>query len=203
MFGNNNFFNCETEAILPYTQSLSKFPAYLQQAAMESNGKSIDQNGNRVHYQTGMIIWGGTGTNVQHAFMQLVHQGTKLIPCDFIGYRKSLYKQTEHHKKLMANLYGQTQALCYGKTRQKVVEALKRKGIKNIEKLAPFKVFEGNKPSNTILQDKLSPKSLGVLIAMYEHKVFAQGIFWNIFSYDQWGVELGKELAENIYQQSN
>jgi glucose-6-phosphate isomerase len=197
-----NFFNTETEVILPYTQYLNKLPAYLQQAIMESNGKSVDRNGNRVNYQTANIIWGSTGTNGQHAFMQLIHQGTKLIPADFIGFKQSLYGNKEHHQKLMANFFAQTQALAEGKTKQEVHLDLKMNGnIDEINKLLPFKVFEGNKPSTTILIEKLTPKTLGSLIAFYEHKIFAQGIIWNIFSFDQFGVELGKELAKKIYKQ--
>ncbi|MBV1887706.1 MAG: glucose-6-phosphate isomerase, partial [Urechidicola sp.] len=170
---------------------------------MESNGKSVDRNGERVNYQTGNIIWGSAGTNSQHAYMQLVHQGTKLIPADFIGFEESLYGNEEHHAKLMANFYAQTQALAEGKTKQEVHLDLKNQGKEDyIEKLLPFKVFEGNKPSNTILIKKLTPKSLGSLIAMYEHKIFVQGVVWNIYSYDQFGVELGKELAHKIYSAS-
>lgn len=198
----NNFFNSETEAILPYAQSLEKLPAYLQQTAMESNGKSVDRNGKKINYQTCGIIWGSTGTNMQHAFMQLIHQGTKLIPCDFIGYEKSNCGNSEHHKKLMANFYGQTQALCFGKSKDQVLKELKAKKQENISQIAPFKIFQGNKPSNIILQKKLSPESLGNLIAMYEHKIFTQGILWNIYSFDQWGVELGKKLANEIYQKN-
>jgi len=193
----NNFFNCESEAILPYTQYLTKLVPYLQQAIMESNGKSVDRNGDRVNYQTGGVIWGSTGTNMQHAFMQLVHQGTKLIPTDFIGYEESLYGNTDHHSKLMANYYGQMQALAEGKTKEAVHLDLKSKGnMDAIATLLPFKVFEGNKPSTAILIKKLTPHSLGELVALYEHKIFTQGIIWNIFSYDQFGVELGKEMAQ-------
>lgn len=199
----NNFFGAESEVILPYSQYLNKLSAYLQQAIMESNGKSIDRSGNRVSYQTGNIIWGSAGTNSQHAYMQLVHQGTKLIPADFIGFKESLYGNDEHHNKLMANFYAQTQALAEGKTRQEAHLDLKQQGKESsIEKLLPFKIFEGNKPSNTILIKKLTPKSLGALIAMYEHKIFVQGVVWNIYSYDQFGVELGKELAHKIYANS-
>ncbi|PCI11285.1 MAG: glucose-6-phosphate isomerase [Flavobacteriaceae bacterium] len=199
----NNFFGTDSEVILPYSQYLNKLSAYLQQAIMESNGKSVDRNGERVNYQTGNIIWGSAGTNSQHAYMQLVHQGTKLIPADFIGFEESLYGNEEHHAKLMANFYAQTQALAEGKTRQEVHLDLKNQGKEDsIEKLLPFKVFEGNKPSNTILIKKLTPKSLGSLIAMYEHKIFVQGVVWNIYSYDQFGVELGKELAHKIYAAS-
>ncbi|MGJ8743350.1 glucose-6-phosphate isomerase [Polaribacter sp.] len=199
----NNFYGAETEAVLPYSQYLSKLPAYLQQAIMESNGKGVDRNGNKVTYQTGTIVWGSTGTNMQHAFMQLVHQGTKLIPADFIGYKESLYGLTDHHKKLMANYYGQMEALAFGKTKEEAHLELKFSGdAAKIEKLLPFKVFEGNRPSNTILFDKLTPHSLGKLIALYEHKIFAQGILWNIYSYDQFGVELGKELANKLLKNS-
>lgn len=199
----NNFFDSETEVILPYSQYLNKLSAYLQQAIMESNGKSVDRNGNKIDYQTGSIVWGSTGTNAQHAFMQLVHQGTKLIPADFIGFENSLYGNQEHHEKLMANFYAQIQALAEGKTRDEVHLDLKLDGkFDSIEKLLPFKVFEGNKPSNTILIKNLTPQSLGSLIAMYEHKIFVQGIIWNIFSFDQFGVELGKELAHKIYSKS-
>lgn len=196
----NNFFGAETEAIIPYTQYLSRFSAYLQQGIMESNGKSVDRNGNRVDYETGTIIWGEPGTNSQHAFFQLIHQGTKLIPTDFIGFKESLHGDKDHHNKLMANFFAQTEALMNGKTADEVVMELKEKGMddNSMATLAPFKVFEGNKPTNTILIDKLTPKSLGSLIALYEHKIFVQGILWNIFSYDQWGVELGKQLAGNI-----
>lgn len=193
----NNFFGAETEAILPYTQYLIKLAPYLQQAIMESNGKSVDRNGDKITYQTGTIIWGSTGTNMQHAFMQLVHQGTKLIPADFIGYQKSLYGLVDHQNKLMANFYAQTEALAFGKTKEEVHLELKFAGDEaKIAQLLPFKVFEGNRPCTTILFDKLTPNSLGRLIAMYEHKIFVQGVLWNIYSYDQFGVELGKELAK-------
>jgi glucose-6-phosphate isomerase len=193
----NNFFNTESEVILPYAQYLSKLAPYLQQAIMESNGKSVDRNGDRVDYQTGGIIWGAPGSNSQHAFMQLLHQGTKLIPADFIGFKQSLYGDKDHHEKLMANFYGQTQALAEGKTKEEVHLDLKTQGkLDEISTLLPYKVFEGNKPSTAILIEKLTPKTLGSLIAFYEHKIFIQGIIWNIFSYDQFGVELGKELAQ-------
>jgi len=195
----NNFYGAETEAVLPYSQYLAKLPAYLQQAIMESNGKGVDRNGDKIDYQTGTIVWGSTGTNMQHAFMQLVHQGTKLIPADFIGYKESLYGLEDHHKKLMANFYGQMDALAFGKTKEEVHLELKFSGDEDkINQLLPFKVFEGNRPSNVILFDKLTPKSLGKLIALYEHKIFTQGILWNIYSYDQFGVELGKELAKKL-----
>ncbi|MDX1767199.1 MAG: glucose-6-phosphate isomerase [Arenibacter troitsensis] len=196
----NNFYGAETEAIIPYTQYLSRFSAYLQQGIMESNGKSVDRNGNRVTYETGTIIWGEPGTNSQHAFFQLIHQGTKLIPTDFIGFKNSLHGDKDHHNKLMANFFAQTEALMNGKTADEVRKELEVKKFseKEIGEILPFKVFEGNKPTNTLLIDKLTPKSLGSLIAMYEHKIFVQGIIWNIFSYDQWGVELGKQLANAI-----
>ena len=196
----NNFYGAETEAIIPYTQYLSRFSAYLQQGIMESNGKSMDRNGNRVTYETGTIIWGEPGTNSQHAFFQLIHQGTKLIPTDFIGFKESLHGDKDHHNKLMANFFAQTEALMNGKTAEEVRKELEDKKVseKEISEILPFKVFEGNKPTNTLLIDKLTPKSLGSLIAMYEHKIFVQGIVWNIFSYDQWGVELGKQLATAI-----
>jgi len=196
----NNFYGAETEAIIPYAQYLSRFSAYLQQGIMESNGKSVDRAGNTVGYETGTIIWGEPGTNSQHAFFQLIHQGTKIIPTDFIGFKYSLHGDKDHHDKLMANYFAQTEALMNGKTKEEVVKELKQKDMSetDIDKLAPFKVFAGNKPTNTILIDKLTPKSLGSLIALYEHKIFVQGIIWNIFSYDQWGVELGKQLAGTI-----
>ncbi len=196
----NNFYKAETEAIIPYTQYLHRFSAYLQQGIMESNGKSMDRTGNRVGHETGTIIWGEPGTNSQHAFFQLIHQGTKLIPTDFIGYKKSLHGDEDHHNKLMANYFAQTEALMNGKTADEVRQELESQGLSGEEltKLLPFKIFEGNKPTNTILIEKLTPKSLGALIALYEHKIFVQGVVWNIFSYDQWGVELGKQLAKNI-----
>lgn len=196
----NNFYGAETEAIIPYTQYLSRFSAYLQQGIMESNGKSVDRNGKRTSYETGTIIWGEPGTNAQHAFFQLIHQGTKLIPADFIGFKKSLYGNTDHHNKLMANFFAQTEALMKGKTLNEVQAELEAKGHSKAETaaLAPYKVFEGNKPTNTVLIDSLTPETMGALIALYEHKIFVQGIIWNIFSYDQWGVELGKQLAGTI-----
>ena len=196
----NNFFGAGSEAVIPYSQYLHRLPAYLQQSIMESNGKGIDRNGDAVDYQTGTIIWGGTGTNSQHAFFQLFHQGTKLIPSDFIGFKKSLHDNTEHHDKLMANFFAQTEALMRGKTREAAERELENSNLSDTERemLIPFKVFEGNKPTTTFLIDKLTPKSLGALVAMYEHKIFVQGIIWNIYSYDQWGVELGKQLAEKV-----
>ncbi|WP_036380513.1 glucose-6-phosphate isomerase [Muricauda sp. MAR_2010_75] len=196
----NNFYGAETEAIIPYTQYLHRFSAYLQQGIMESNGKSVDRAGNRVGHETGTIIWGEPGTNSQHAFFQLIHQGTKLIPTDFIGFKESLHGDVDHHNKLMANFFAQTEALMNGKTADEVKKELKAQGIseEELKSLLPFKVFEGNKPTNTILIQKLTPKTLGALIALYEHKIFVQGVVWNIFSYDQWGVELGKQLAKTI-----
>jgi len=196
----NNFYKAETEAIIPYTQYLHRFSAYLQQGIMESNGKSMDRAGKRVGHETGTIIWGEPGTNSQHAFFQLIHQGTKLIPTDFIGYKKSLHGDVDHHNKLMANYFAQTEALMNGKTAEEVKQELRSQGLagEELDTLLPFKVFEGNKPTNSILIEQLTPKSLGALIAMYEHKIFVQGVVWNIFSYDQWGVELGKQLAKNI-----
>ena len=196
----NNFFKAESEAVIPYAQYLQKLPSYLQQAIMESNGKSVDRNGNPVTYETGNIIWGEPGTNSQHAFFQLIHQGTKLIPADFIGFKKSLFEDKDHHDKLMANYFAQTEALLMGKSEDEVKNELTNQGLSSVEiqKLLPFKVFEGNKPTTSLLMDKLTPESLGKLIAMYEHKIFVQGVIWNIFSYDQWGVELGKQLASKI-----
>ena len=195
-----NFHKAETQAIIPYTQYLSRFSAYLQQGIMESNGKCFDRSGDRVSYETETVIWGEPGTNSQHAFFQLMHQGTKLIPADFIGFKKSLHGDTDHHNKLMANFFAQTEALLSGKTRAQVDQEFAEKGTDPAlaEKVAPFKVFEGNKPTNTLLIDQLTPETLGSLIALYEHKIFVQGVIWNIFSYDQWGVELGKQLATNI-----
>ena len=195
----NNFFKTESEVVIPYTQYLEKFAPFLQQLSMESNGKSVDRNGEKVTYQTGNIIWGNAGTNVQHAFMQLVHQGTKIIPVDFIGFEESLYGNMDHHQKLMANFYAQAEALYAGKTVEEVHLDMKFKGeTDKINQLLPFKVFEGNRPSNAILIKKLTPKNMGALIAMYEHKTFVQGVIWNIYSFDQFGVELGKELANKF-----
>jgi len=199
----NNFFSAETEAILPYDQYMHRFPAYFQQADMESNGKSIDRDGKEVDYQTGPIIWGEPGTNGQHAFYQLIHQGTKLIPCDFLAPSISHNPIDDHHNILLSNFLAQTQALMQGKTDDEVAKELEDAGKTKaeIEKLKPFKVFKGNKPTNTILFKKLTPRTLGSLIAMYEHKIFIQGVVWNIFSFDQWGVELGKQLAKKILPQ--
>ena len=200
-----NFFKCESEAVIPYSQYLNQFATYLQQAIMESNGKSVDRNGKKVNYQTGNIVWGEPGTNSQHAFFQLIHQGTKLIPSDFIGFVKSLYGNKEHQDKLMSNFIAQTEALLNGKSEEEVVLELKRQDVSddNIKMLTPFKVFEGNKPTTTILINKLTPESLGKLIALYEHKIFVQGVVWNVFSYDQFGVELGKQLASTILSEIN
>lgn len=196
----NNFFKAETHAILPYYQYLEFLPSFLQQLDMESNGKYIDADGNEVNYQTGPIIWGNTGTNGQHAFFQLIHQGTKLIPADFIGVIEPDHKIGDHHEKLMANFFAQTEALMKGNTQEDVVTALKAKGMndKEIQTLLPHKLFQGNKPTNTILLKKLTPRSFGALIAMYELKVFTQGVIWRINSFDQWGVELGKVLSDKI-----
>ncbi|SFN44205.1 glucose-6-phosphate isomerase [Bizionia echini] len=199
----NNFFNAETEAVIPYTQYLNQFATYLQQGIMESNGKSIDRNGEPVSYQTGTVIWGEPGTNSQHAFFQLIHQGTKLIPADFIGFVNSLHGNQAHQDKLISNFIAQTEALMNGKAEAEVLEEYSRQGkkLETIQSLVPFKVFEGNNPTNTIFIKQLTPESLGKLIALYEHKIFVQGIIWNIFSYDQFGVELGKQLATNILQE--
>ena len=196
----NNFFGAETEALIPYTQYLQKLAPYLQQGIMESNGKSIARDGNPVNYQTGTIIWGEPGTNSQHAFFQLIHQGTKLIPTDFIGFKNALYGNKDHHDKLMSNFFAQTEALLMGKTEKQVQAEFEKTGITGEKAtfLLPFKVFDGDKPTNTLLIEKLTPETLGSLIALYEHKIFVQGIIWNIFSYDQWGVELGKQLANSI-----
>nr|WP_083478202.1 glucose-6-phosphate isomerase [Lacinutrix himadriensis] len=191
----NNFFDAESEAVIPYSQYLNQFATYLQQGIMESNGKSVDRNGDVVNYQTGTIIWGEPGTNSQHAFFQLIHQGTKLIPADFIGFAQSLHGNKDHQDKLMSNFFAQTEALLNGKDKSEVIA----EGTE--ETLIPFKVFPGNKPTNTIFIDKLTPESLGKLIAMYEHKIFVQGIIWNVFSYDQFGVELGKQLAGKILKE--
>lgn len=201
----NNFFGAESEALIPYTQYLQKLAPYLQQGTMESNGKSVGRDGKPVNYQTGTIIWGEPGTNSQHAFFQLIHQGTKLIPSDFIGFVKSLYGDEDHHDKLMSNFFAQTEALLHGKTVEQVQAEFDKQGLDaaTASYLQPFKVFTGNKPTNTILIEKLTPKTLGSMIAMYEHKIFVQGIIWNIFSFDQWGVELGKQLANSILAEIN
>jgi len=196
----NNFFGAQTEAILPYDQYMHRFAAYFQQGDMESNGKYVDRKGQPVDYSTGPIIWGEPGTNGQHAFYQLIHQGTKLIPCDFIAPAQTHNPIGEHHTLLLSNFFAQTEALMNGKTEDEVIAELKATGKseQEIKDIAPFKVFEGNRPTNSILVKKITPRSLGSLIAMYEHKIFVQGIMWNIYSFDQWGVELGKQLAGKI-----
>ncbi|MEM9849854.1 MAG: glucose-6-phosphate isomerase, partial [Bacteroidota bacterium] len=194
----NNFFGAETEAILPYDQYLHRFPAYFQQGNMESNGKFVDRNGQQVDYQTGPIVWGEPGTNGQHAFYQLIHQGTKLIPCDFIAAANSHHDIGDHHQKLLSNFFAQTEALMKGKTEKEVVAEMKDQPTAEIERVRKYKVFAGNRPSNSILVKQLTPHVLGSLIALYEHKIFVQGVIWNIYSFDQWGVELGKQLAKKI-----
>ncbi|MEE4603342.1 MAG: glucose-6-phosphate isomerase [Desulfobacteraceae bacterium] len=196
----NNFFNAATEVILPYDQYMHRFPAYFQQGNMESNGKSTSRDGERIAYQTGPIVWGEPGTNGQHAFYQLIHQGTKFIPADFLAPAVSHNPIGEHHNILLSNFFAQTEALMNGKTKEEVVAELKKadKTDLEIEKLTPHKIFEGNKPTNSILFRQLVPRILGSLIAVYEHKIFVQGVVWNIFSFDQWGVELGKQLAGKI-----
>jgi len=196
----NNFFGAETHAILPYDQYMHRFPAYFQQGDMESNGKYIDRKGREISYQTGPIIWGEPGTNGQHAFYQLVHQGTKLIPCDFIAPAISHNPLGDHHNILLSNFFAQTEALMKGKTYDEVVAELEASGnsAQEIKRLAHFRVFSGNRPTNSILLKKVTPRTLGSLLAMYEHKIFIQGVIWNIFSFDQWGVELGKLLAKKI-----
>ena len=198
---NTNFLGAQTEAILPYDQYLHRFAAYFQQGNMESNGKYVDRNGNVIRdYQTGPIIWGEPGTNGQHAFYQLIHQGTMLIPCDFIAPAQSHNLLGDHHSKLLSNFFAQTEALAFGKTKEEVeAEFVKAgKSLDEVKDIVPFKVFTGNKPTNSILVQKITPFVLGALIAMYEHKIFAQGVIFNIFSFDQWGVELGKQLANRI-----
>jgi len=196
----NNFFGSETEVILPYDQYMHRFPAYFQQGNMESNGKSVDRNGRRVSHQTGPIIWGEPGTNGQHAFYQLIHQGTKLIPADFLAPAVSHNPLGDHHPILLSNFFAQTEALMNGKTGEEAARELREKGKSDdeISRLQPYMTFEGNRPTNSILFKKLTPEVLGSLIAMYEHKIFVQGLIWNIFSFDQWGVELGKQLAKKI-----
>jgi glucose-6-phosphate isomerase len=195
-----NFFGAQSEAILPYDQYLHRFAAYFQQGNMESNGKSVDRNGEPVEYATGPVIWGEPGTNGQHAFYQLIHQGTPLIPCDFIAPAQSHNPIGDHHQKLLSNFFAQTEALMNGKTETEAEAELEKMGLSNeeISSLLPFKVFAGNKPTNSFLLKKITPFSLGQLIALYEHKIFVQGVIWNIYSFDQWGVELGKQLANKI-----
>ncbi|MGB2732260.1 MAG: glucose-6-phosphate isomerase, partial [Saprospiraceae bacterium] len=199
----NNFYGAETEAILPYDQYLHRFAAYFQQANMESNGKQIDRNGHPISYQTGPILWGEPGTNGQHAFYQLIHQGTKLIPCDFIGMAQSHNPLSDHHEKLMANFFAQPEALLNGKSLEEVQAEMQKAGNTKAQtdRIAPFKVFEGNRPSNSILIQKMTPFNLGALIALYEHKIFTQGVIWNVFSFDQFGVELGKVLATSVLRE--
>ena len=196
----NNFHGAESETILPYDQYMHRFAAYFQQGNMESNGKFVDRNGDAVDYQTGPIIWGEPGTNGQHAFYQLIHQGTKLIPCDFIAPAISHNPAGDHHQKLMSNFFAQTEALAFGKSKEQVEAEFTAAGktAEEVKDLVPFKVFEGNRPTNSILVKKITPQTLGNLIAMYEHKIFVQGVIWNIFTFDQWGVELGKQLANQI-----
>jgi len=195
-----NFFGAQTEAILPYDQYMHRFPAYFQQGNMESNGKSVDRNGEAVNYHTGPIIWGEPGTNGQHAFYQLIHQGTLLIPCDFIASAQTHNPISDHHEKLLSNFFAQTEALMNGKDEEEVERELIKQGknTEEVARLTPFRMFTGNRPTNSILIKKITPFSLGELIALYEHKIFVQGVIWNIFSFDQWGVELGKQLANNI-----
>lgn len=199
----NNFFYSETEAILTYDQYMHRFAAYLQQCNMESNGKYIDRDGKKIKYQTGPIIWGEPGTNGQHAFYQLIHQGTKLIPCDFIASINSHNPIRDHHTKLISNFFAQTKALAFGKSYNAIKKEFIRLGIdlSTVKNLIPYKVFEGNKPTNSILVNKINPFNLGALIAMYEHKIFTQGVIFNIFTFDQWGVELGKELSNEIQKE--
>ncbi len=194
----NNFYGAASEAILPYDQYMHRFAAYFQQGNMESNGKSVDRNGETVHYQTGPVIWGEPGTNGQHAFYQLIHQGTKMIPCDFLAPAISHNPIGDHHEKLLSNFFAQTEALMMGKTKEEVEAELTKAGMsrESIGFHTPFRVFEGNKPTNSIMFKQLTPRTLGSLIAIYEHKIFVQGAIWNIFSFDQWGVELGKVLAK-------
>ena len=201
----NNFYEAESEAILPYDQYMHRFAAYFQQGNMESHGKYVDRNGNAVDYQTGPIIWGEPGTNGQHAFYQLIHQGTKLIPCDFLAPAITHNPVGDHHPKLLANFFAQTEALAFGKSKEAVEAEFLAAGktLEQVKDLVPFKVFEGNRPTNSILFKQMTPKTLGALIAMYEHKIFVQGVIWNIFSFDQWGVELGKQLANKILPELN
>ncbi|HAU9482182.1 TPA: glucose-6-phosphate isomerase [Escherichia coli] len=196
----NNFFGAETEAILPYDQYMHRFAAYFQQGNMESNGKYVDRNGNVVDYQTGSIIWGEPGTNGQHAFYQLIHQGTKMVPCDFIAPAITHNPLSDHHQKLLSNFFAQTEALAFGKSREVVEQEYRDQGKDpaTLDYVVPFKVFEGNRPTNSILLREITPFSLGALIALYEHKIFTQGVILNIFTFDQWGVELGKQLANRI-----
>ncbi len=199
----NNFYNAQSYAILPYDQYLHRFPAYMQQCDMESNGKSTSRKNQKIEWQSGPIVWGEPGTNGQHAFFQLIHQGTKLIPCDFIAPMQSLNPIRNHHKILLSNFFAQTKALAFGKTKEEVKLEYLKKGVNidEVKDIIPHRIFEGNRPTNTILLKKITPYTLGMLIALYEHKIFTQGVIWNIFSFDQWGVELGKELAKDILPQ--
>jgi glucose-6-phosphate isomerase len=196
-----NFFGAETHAVLPYDQSMSRFPAYLQQADMESNGKRVDRSGQVISdYTTGPIVWGEPGTNGQHAFYQLLHQGTRLVPCDFLAPLETHHPLGKHHEVLLANFFAQTEALMRGKTPEEARRELQAQGLapERVEELVPHKTFPGNRPTTTIVFDKLTPRTLGLLVAMYEHKIFVQGVVWGVFSFDQWGVELGKQLARRI-----
>jgi glucose-6-phosphate isomerase len=199
----SDFFGCVCEAVLPYDQYLHRFPAFLQQLSMESNGKSVSRDGSDVNYRTGQILFGEPGTNGQHSFYQLIHQGTQMIPCDLLCARKPLNDKTDHHEKLLSNFLAQAEALAFGKTKEEVVSQLEKTGMNATElrKLYPHKIFAGNIPTTSIVYDRLTPFALGKMIAMYEHKVFVQGVIWNIFSFDQWGVELGKELASRILKE--
>jgi glucose-6-phosphate isomerase len=195
-----NFFGAQSEAILPYDQYMHRFAAYFQQGNMESNGKSIDRSGNPVNYATGPVIWGEPGTNGQHAFYQLIHQGTLLIPSDFIAPANSHNAIGDHHVKLLSNFFAQTEALLNGKSENEVMVEFMKTSMdeKDVKRLTPYKVFEGNKPTNSFLLKEINPFNLGSLIALYEHKIFVQGVIWNVFSFDQWGVELGKQLANKV-----
>jgi glucose-6-phosphate isomerase len=195
-----NFFGAQSEAILPYDQYMHRFAAYFQQGNMESNGKSIDRSGNPVNYATGPVIWGEPGTNGQHAFYQLIHQGTLLIPSDFIAPANSHNAIGDHHVKLLSNFFAQTEALLNGKSENEVMVEFMKTSMdeKDVKRLTPYKVFEGNKPTNSFLLKEINPFNLGALIALYEHKIFVQGVIWNVFSFDQWGVELGKQLANKV-----
>ena len=199
----HNFLGAATHAVLPYDQYLRKFPEYLQQTDMESNGKSTDRNGKKVAYSTGPVIWGGTGTNAQHAFFQLLHQGTQLVPADFIAFAQPLGGNKKQHNLLLANFFAQTEALLKGKSAEEVLAEMGNLSTEQQEFLLPYKIFSGNKPSNTLLIKKLTPRNLGSLIALYEHKIFVQGVVWNVFSFDQWGVELGKQLADSLAPELN
>jgi glucose-6-phosphate isomerase len=196
----NNFLGAQSLAILPYDQNLARFAAYFQQGDMESNGKYVDRAGHKVDYQTGPIIWGEPGTNGQHAFYQLIHQGTKLIPCDFLAGARNLTPLGDHQEKLLANFFAQTEALAFGKSEAEARAELEKQGLSGeaLDQLLPYKVFKGDRPTTSILYRELTPHRLGTLIALYEHKIFVQGVVWNINSFDQWGVELGKQLANKI-----